>query len=227
MADWLILLLKYGGFAAVLVLALFVTGKWLVKRITAALDSYTTAYLQQRAAIDARIVSLEKLVEEQAKLTRTVESIKDEIAAQAKSRDNRWEFRKDVYVRLITNVVDLINVYSRILSTRAILQTEVPDEAKQKLNDQLGKCYLDLTAKGNEFDISSSLVRIATADTILNAILKAPTFFQATPTTSPQYDATVRDQINNLAQFLTELHFASRKDLWSTPEPEAKAGAAT
>lgn len=114
MADWLILFLKYGGFGAVLLLVLFVMGKWLLKRITAALDSYTTAYLQQKAAIDARIASLEKLVEEQARLTRTVESIKDEIAAQAKSRDNRWEFQKDVYVNLITDTTGLIRLYANI-----------------------------------------------------------------------------------------------------------------
>ena len=116
MADWLILLLKYGGFGAVLVLALFVTGKWLVKRITAALDSYTTAYLQQKAAIDARIERLEQLAEEQARLTRTVESIKDEIAAQAKIRDNRWEFRKEVYTNLIRLAVECLRIYATLLT---------------------------------------------------------------------------------------------------------------
>ena len=38
MADWLILLLKYGGFGAFLVLALFVMERWLFKRITATFD---------------------------------------------------------------------------------------------------------------------------------------------------------------------------------------------
>src|ERR1019366_193506 len=114
MADWLILLLRYGGFGAVLLLALFVMGKWLLKRITAALDSYTTAYAQQSASIDARIANLEKLAEEQARLTRTVENIKDEIAAQAKSRDNRWAFRKDVYVNLITATSGLIRAWSGV-----------------------------------------------------------------------------------------------------------------
>ena len=78
-------------------LALFVMGKWLLKQIAAAMNSYVTAYAQETGKIDARIKHLEKLADEQAHLTRTVEIIKDEIAAQAKSRDNRWEFQKDVY----------------------------------------------------------------------------------------------------------------------------------
>ena len=41
-----------------------------------------------------------------------VERIKDEIAPQAKSRDNRWEFRKDVYVNLITATSGLIRAWS-------------------------------------------------------------------------------------------------------------------
>jgi hypothetical protein len=44
MVDWLALLLQIGGFGAVLVVALWIMGGWLVKRITAALDSYVSAW---------------------------------------------------------------------------------------------------------------------------------------------------------------------------------------
>jgi hypothetical protein len=37
-----------------------------------------------------------------------IEKIKDQIAAEAKSRDNRWEFRKDVYLNLITATSSLL-----------------------------------------------------------------------------------------------------------------------
>jgi len=74
MADWLIhLLLRIGGTAALLAGAGFVMGKWLWAKIDAALESYTSAY--------------EKLDEEQARLTRAVEAIKDEIAGQRKMHD--------------------------------------------------------------------------------------------------------------------------------------------
>ena len=89
---------------SVVALALFIMGKWLLKQITAALNSYVTAYAQQTANIDARIANLEKLTEEQARLTIAVESIKDDIAAQRKSHDNQWAFRKDVYVNLLTAI---------------------------------------------------------------------------------------------------------------------------
>ena len=80
MTDWLPPLLQIGGIGAVLAVALFIMGRWLLNQI------------------DARIERIEKMAEEQAYLTRTVESIKADIAAQVKSRDNRWAFRKDVYL---------------------------------------------------------------------------------------------------------------------------------
>ena len=68
MTDWLLLLFKIGGYVALLALGLLLTARWLLKKITAALESYVTAYAQEGAKIDARIDHLEKLAEEQAKL---------------------------------------------------------------------------------------------------------------------------------------------------------------
>lgn len=45
-----------------------------------------------------------------------VESIKDEVAAQAKSRDNRWEFRKEVYTNLIRLAVEFLRIYATLLT---------------------------------------------------------------------------------------------------------------
>src|ERR1035441_451151 len=109
MSDWLILLFQIGGTGTVVALALFVMVKWLLGQITAALNSYVSAYAQQAANIDARIEHLEKLAEEQALLTRTVESIKDEIAAARRSQDNRWAFQRDVYVKLVLTISEIIN----------------------------------------------------------------------------------------------------------------------
>src|ERR1022692_655263 len=129
MADWLIFLLKLGGFGAVLVLALIVMGKWLLKQIAAALNSYVTAYAQETAKIDARIKHLEKLAEEQARLTRTVESIKDQFAAQAKSRDNRWAFRKEIYVHLVNATSRLIRAEVGLMTcAQSYLKSNDPSE---------------------------------------------------------------------------------------------------
>jgi hypothetical protein len=110
MTDWLVPLVQIGGTGAVIAFALFIMGKWLLDRITAALNSYVAAYAQETAKIDTRIEHLEKLAEEQARLTRTVEGIKDEIAAAAKSRDNRWEFRKSMYIGLITAMEQILSL---------------------------------------------------------------------------------------------------------------------
>ena len=69
----------------------FIMGKWLWSKINAAL-SYMAAYGQETAKIDARIVRLEQLAEEQARLTRTVESIKNEFSALAKRRVTNGSF---------------------------------------------------------------------------------------------------------------------------------------
>jgi hypothetical protein len=65
MADWMLLLVKVFGHIAILAILLVAVGKWLLGRITKLLDSYNTAYMQQKATIDARIDHLEKLAEEQ------------------------------------------------------------------------------------------------------------------------------------------------------------------
>src|ERR1035441_5481359 len=98
MADWLIFLFKLGGNVALLAFVVFLLGKWLWRKINAALDSYNKAYHEQKGAIDARIDRIEKLVEGQARLTRTAESIKDEIGAQRRLESSRWDFKKEVYL---------------------------------------------------------------------------------------------------------------------------------
>lgn len=115
MAAWLVhLLVQIGGTAPLLALAGFVMSKWLWRKINAALESYTTAYFNGQAAIDVRIRNLEKLAEERARLTRTEESVKDEIAAQRRLENNRWDFKKDVYLNLVTLGFELLGHLDRL-----------------------------------------------------------------------------------------------------------------
>ena len=233
MADWLVLLLKYGGFGAVLVVALWIMGGWLLKRITAALDSYTTAYLQQKAAIDARIANLEKLAEEQARLTRTVESIKDEIAAQAKSRDNRWEFRKEVYVNLITATSGLIRAWSGVATNMSeasrLKHEQIPltDLRMAGVIKRLNSDIDDQVAHGNVFATYVSLSPLAIAEDVVPLVTSTWERFKELDLSSPELiAANMPEKQKILGELLRKLQAAGRKDLWGTPEPEAKAGPA-
>src|ERR1017187_5622461 len=162
MANWLIAILQFGGLGAVLV----VMAKWLLKQIIAPLNSYVTAYAQETAKIDARIERLEKLAEEQARLTRTVETIKDEIAAQAKSRDNRWAFRKEVYVNLITASHDLLKTLHNL--NYAVKLKEDPNEALRKRSKNTVEATMpELRASIKALTTYTTLAPLATADDVL------------------------------------------------------------
>src|SRR5437764_14213440 len=86
------ILIQIGGVGAIIVVAGLLTAKWLLKKLDASLNAYVTAFSTTQAAIDARLINLERIVEEQSRLTKAIETIKDEMAAQAKRRDNRWSF---------------------------------------------------------------------------------------------------------------------------------------
>ena len=225
MADWISLLVQIGATGAVLVIAVGVMGRWLWRKIDTAVNAYTGKYLEQKATIDARIANLEKLVEEQARLTRTVESIKDEIAAQRKSRDNRWEFRKDIYVRLITSATEIMGLYSFILSFRRTLETQMSDEHRKELTEMKRKAYSDLDLKGREFRLAITLAPLATADATLRPFMDS-SIFPGTNPDSPEYNDAIQDAIKHLNVLLAKLYHAGREDLWGTPEPEATAGPA-
>jgi outer membrane murein-binding lipoprotein Lpp len=218
MADWLIFLLKLGGFGAVLVLALIVMGKWLLKQIAAALNSYVTAYAQETAKIDARIKHLEKLAEEQARLTRTVESIKDEIAAQAKSRDNRWNFWKDVYVALINDTTGWIRFYTNIKQTKTDARGEMNAESKAEFLQQ----HRTLT---DTFMNHVCLARLTLATEAINAIdTTAKDLLTPMDLLSA---AGLQTKIDTYISLRNLLCVAGRNQLWDTPEEKAKDEATT
>jgi hypothetical protein len=219
MTDWLMLILQIGGVGAVVALAVAITGKWLWEKFNAAFDSYVTAYSQQQANINARIANLQKLAEEQAQLTRTVESIKDEIAAQAKSRDNRWAFRKDIYCQLVAATSQLLDYE---IAVSYFLQTsgDPKSDPKQQV-ERLHASRKDRQKTLHSFFQAIALAPLATADEIRTAIsgfrlrLKDPDTIE-----DSEYN------VKHLSGFLDTLQNAGRKDLWGTPEPEAKAEAA-
>lgn len=229
MADWLIPLLRIGGFGAVLVLALFVMGRWLLGQITVALNSYLTAYAAETARIDARIERLEKVAEEQAHLTRTVESVKDEIAAQAKSRDNRWAFRKDVYVNLIKLLSEFLFLrleYMSLLKTQRTIdhcdlaQLKTVEDEKAVNLDRSNVAY-------KEYMTHVRIAQLAMADNALLAQLLAQRRATGTPASAANdEEKQITQEVEVLSDLLGQLARGGRKDLWGTPGTEAKAEAA-
>jgi hypothetical protein len=231
MADWLLhSLFQIGGTAALLTFAGVAAGKWLLKKIDAALESYNKAYHEQKGAIDARIDRIEKLVEEQARLTRTVESIKDEIAAGAKSRDNRWAFRKDTYVSLIKATSDLISAQLELMGcARRYSQLNVPGV----LDTEEG-----IVASANEasdrskqairaFLESASLAPLAVADSVADAIRTVNPRLDNCDLRDPEAERHLQEGVELFRSLLLLFHSAGRKDLWGTPEPTLYAQAAT
>jgi cell division protein FtsB len=206
----MILLFEFGGCGAVLLLALFGIGKWFLKKMNAALDSYVAAYAQQTANIDARIANLEKLAQEQAHLTRTVERIKDEIAAQAKSRDNMWEFRKDVYISLISGIEQILSLNATAFN--CLSQNElIPPEMTAKLFDAV-----------KQFSVAANLAPLAASDDVLPLVKSSLSTFKLIKDPGVTLSLeSIRDTNLVFIQLRDKIQAAGRKDLWGTPEPGA------
>lgn len=225
MADWLVhVIVQVGGIGAVLVPVVILTGKWLWRKIDKALDTYTDKYPEQKATIDARIANLEKLVEEQARITRTVENIKAEIASEARSRDNRWDFRKDVYVSLLTATTDLRGILTRLATFSALHRAEPEEQIASKLQPLVEEQRAAIKQFGN----ATVQAPLAMADDVLalvnEAMGKLPRLIDLR---SQQGAAFMDDLAATMGRLETRLQVAGRKDLWGTPEPEAKVEPAT
>jgi cell division protein FtsB len=214
MNDWLVPLLQIGGTGAVVAFALFIMGRWLLNHITTALKSYVTAYAQQTANIDARIANLEKLAAEQARLTRTVESIKDEIAAQAKSRDNQWAFRTDVYITLVKTTHDMLKSLHNF-SHAAKLRAD-PNEALRNLATATIEAeQLRWAESIKEFTTYAALAPLATADAVLPILAEiSKQAIREVNFNTPHAAAEIQEQMQPLFNLLNQLQKAGRKDLW-------------
>lgn len=234
MADWISFLVQVGGTIAALVLAVGVMGRWLWRKLDTALNAYTSKYLEQKAAIDARIANLEKLVEEQARLTRTVESIKDEIAAQAKRRDNRWAFRKDVYVNLITATSGLIRsasgvaLYAKIAAELKETQTPATDVRFKSMIEQFGSSVDEHKLHGDVFANNVGLAPLAVAEDVLPLVAATWEKFKTIDLSSPDLlAANMPEKLQAFSELQKKLQAAGRIDLWGTPESEATPEATT
>ena len=228
MTDLVMFLIRLGSNVALLALAVFLLGKWLWAKINSSLDSYNTAFHQQKGAIDARIERMEQLAEEQARLTRTVESIKDEIGAQRKSHDNRWEFRKELYCNMVKSTYMVMYGYARISQSQPLLKHENP--ATRAWAEQMFKdAQADLRLHGPEFMTNAVLAPLALADDVAPAVADAYSHtYQSVVLNGVDIDTKLLQiEIDRLNALFGKLIQAGRNDLWGTPKSEAKAEAAS
>lgn len=169
-----------------------------------------------------------------------VEIAKAEIAAKYRSEDRRWEFRKDVYVKLINATSGMISANSEIGSIMSDIQqlkqaqTLTPSQLKD-LSSRIESAGGRHLAHATVLAENVSLAPLAVAEDVLPLVVKAkPEIFKtafnlssdgiALPTGIPTVTKEVRDALHEL---LRKLQSAGRKDLWGTPESEAKAEAAS
>jgi hypothetical protein len=234
MADWLPFLLRLVGNAGLIAAASFIVGKWLWGKIDKALEGYSSAYASGQAAIDVRIRNLEKLAEEQARLTRTVETIKDEIATQRKSHDNRWEFRKDVYAKLITATSGMIRASSGIVTeiklATELAQTKTPatDPRFTGHVERLKSEVSDQKNHGELFATYVSLSPLAVAEDVVPLVTTTWDQLKDLHLSSPELvSSSMPKRLEALADLLRKLQTAGRKDLWGDSELEPKATVAS
>jgi len=101
-----------------------------------------------------------------------VERIKDEIAAEAKSRDNRWAFRKDVYVKPITSTSNLALRVSALATTTSNIRHR-SQEPQPALELSLNQTLNELLRCQQDFFTQACLAPLAMADGI-TSVVQAP-----------------------------------------------------
>lgn len=141
-----------------------------------------------------------------------LETAKDRIAAEAKSRDNRWNFRKDVYSDLIHKTVEIMGIYTNFqdLSQKIL----VGEEAKKMAND-LDAALFD---QGKAFWKLASLAPLARAEHVLPLAQQSQVKMFTKVDRSRDIEPQINSRITAMTEFLSKLQDLGRKDLWGTLE---------
>jgi uncharacterized protein with von Willebrand factor type A (vWA) domain len=165
-----------------------------------------------------------------------VEIAKAEIAAKYKSQDRRWEFRKDVHVNVIKAASQVLDVAKRLGPKVAELYTlQQQDKPFQptalRVVTEVKSCFAQLQTAELDLELYTAIAPLATADDVLPLLTTLEQDMRAEHTInldSPDNSlAWTKDRTDRLTALIAKLQEAGRKDLWGTPETEAKAGATT
>lgn len=137
-----------------------------------------------------------------------VEIARAKIAAKYKSEDNRWEFRKEVYVNLINATDDLLTGFATLLRLNAF-------------NDA-SAFSAEIIPPFKTFLRHASLAPLAKADLVPSLVSAAVDAIMRVDDDGQTSSAQVRTLYGHLGALRTSLQEAGRKDLWEAPENEAR-----
>jgi hypothetical protein len=156
-----------------------------------------------------------------------IERIKDEIAADAKSRDNRWTFRRDIYVNLIEATTALIGVYSTMRTFHTAIQATPPLATDPLIARKRSETAEAFGQAVKQFNRSSALASLATAEDVLLSIQQVlPGMSEWVDVASPDHLTYLKRQMLVFDELRSKLQAAGRKDLWGTTGNEAKVAEA-
>jgi hypothetical protein len=154
-----------------------------------------------------------------------IEKVKDDIAAEARSRDNRWAFRKEIYVNVITASTDLLAVLNEKAGLHRIRMSAQPlaEDAAGLLAKQEECNSVKLADATNRFLLYANLSPLATADDV-KALIEDVKHQIGKPLDygGATFEGQISEKLDAIRSLIQRLWVAGRKDLWGTPETQAK-----
>jgi hypothetical protein len=157
-----------------------------------------------------------------------IEAAKAEIAAKYRSQDNRWSFRKDAYVSLLRSVTALLRKrYDFLVLVKKQSRLKPDNAAELQLTHEEKAANLhEYRTLFAEYMANICIATLATGDEALTASLPSNAKMHENYSLSSKEDQVMQD-IDAFGKLLGALTLAGRKDLWHTPEAEAKVESAT
>src|ERR1019366_5451330 len=149
-----------------------------------------------------------------------LEIARDKITAEAKSRDNRWAFRKDIYTGLMKATTNLIFTYSTI----QLLSIALNDNSNPANEQRLLQVIKDLHEVAKDFILHVRLAPFAVADEVSQLAREAIKEITTDESVvrSAAFQSSLESKMRKLVELQLKLQEAGRKDLWDIPEERAK-----
>jgi hypothetical protein len=151
-----------------------------------------------------------------------VEIAKAEIAAKYKSRDRRWEFRKELHVDLNKTTVDVMLTLTRLFQF-ASLRNHDSEVVRENAWKNIRMLQDELTLNVKAFWHSVTLAPLATAEGVFTIVEQNYRQMGDRIDWDADPEKDIESQLDATTRCLKALQTAGRKDLWETSEPEAKA----
>jgi len=151
-----------------------------------------------------------------------LERIKDEIAAEGRSRDNRWEFRKQVYCDVVQVLSEMLILLRRTVAVEDNLRSAM-ENAKKGVVQDVGPLHEKVQAYTKQVDFAlakfytiMNQCSLATADWLQNLVTEMdPSFNDLDGVLRSDTRNVMRDRIERVNAMLKAVVERGRKDLWN------------